>query len=446
MRLVLFPLCLGLLGSCKSESSSPPAANTNINPVPAVHTATEAPSTSETPVSEPTPAPPVDSAAMAITAKGLNSFTLSLYKQTEKSDNTLLSPLSVAAALSLVELGAKGEAANALHKTLGAESAAQHRKGLQGLVQTISGDGKAVERHGEMIHPHSLRIGNALWAAEGYKLNPSFVRDAQESYKAVARSMDVSKPKETADSINAWVLEATADKIKDLIDPGQIDSLTRMILVNAVHFLGRWQEPFSESSTADKPFFVNGKSKSVDVPTMVTSYFFKALDNKEVTVAEMPYWSTSDDNAMVMTLIVPKKRDGLEALEAKLSPELLEDWFSHLTAQRRVAIHLPKWKAESSKELSASLGALGLDPLFGAKADLSGISEEEGLQLSAVIHKTYISVDEKGTEAAAATAIMMAGSAPSEPIDLHADHPFLYLIRDTETGTILFIGRVVDPS
>lgn len=444
MRLVLFPLCLGLLASCKSESAAPPAANSNTTV-----TTNTTKVTSEPPSTTESPAPathPVDAAAMAITARGLNSFTVALYNKTPKEKNTLLSPLSVAAALSLVELGAKGDAAAALHKTLGAKSAEQHRRGLQSLVQTISGDGKPIDQHGEKIHPHKLRIGNSLWVAEGYKLNDAFLEAAKSTYQAIASPMDVSDPKASAGKINDWVMAATADKIKDLVGPGDIDELTRMILVNAVHFLGRWKEPFMEMNTADKPFFVNGKDKSVDVPTMVTSYYFQALDNSDVMIAEMPYWSTSDDNEMVMTLVVPKKRDGLAALEAKLSVELLDSWLTNLKAEARVAIHLPKWKAESTAELSDTLSELGLKPLLAADADLSGISAEEGLQLSAIMHKTYISVDEKGTEAAAATAIMMAGSAPSKPIDLIADHPFLYLIRDTKTGTILFIGRVVDPS
>jgi serpin B len=332
-----------------------------------------------------------------------------------------------------------------MHKVLGAQSAAQHRLGLQGLIQTISGDGKPVDRYGEMIYPHSLRIANSLWPAEGYQLSPSFVADAEKLYHAQAQPIDVKDPQGSADKINAWVLEATADKIKDLVSPADVNDLTRMILVNAVHFLGRWQEPFFESNTSDLPFYVQGKGKGVPVPTMVRGHYFKSLDNDEVTIAEMTYWSTSDDNQMVMTLIVPKKRDGLTALEAKLSPELLSDWISHLDGNTMVSIYLPKWKAETTAELSGTLSTIGLAPLFGATADLSGISAEEGLQVSAVVHKTYISVDEKGTEAAAATSIMMAGSAPQEPIDLRADHPFLYLIRDANSGTILFIGRVVDP-
>jgi serpin B len=443
-----FALCLGMVG-CKSENTGTPAANTNTAVLEPGETLSESAPIQEPPVNQSpdSPVPPLDPAAIATTSRGLNAFTLALYKETPKKGNTVLSPFSVAAALSLVELGAKTDSAAALHKVFGADSAEQHRKGLQGLVHMLKGGGGPVEveRYGEPIHPHTLRVGNSLWVAEGYKLDPSFVDAAQTYYEAIVDVIQVSAPEASADKVNAWVREATADKIKDIVQPQSINKLTRMILVNAVHFLGRWHEPFREQNTADRPFHANGKKETVAVPTMLTGHYFQSLDNDEVTIAEMPYWSTSEDTEIAMTLIVPKKRDGLEALEAKLSPALLGGWISSLQAQETVTIYLPKWKAETAEELSEPLGEIGLKSLFGPGADLSGISSEEGLQISGVLHKTFISVDEKGTEAAAATAIMMVGGAPAKPIELHADHPFLYLIRDTKSGAILFIGRVVDP-
>ncbi len=433
---MLLPLVLTTLCSCNLNETTKPAS-----------TAQAAPVTAETLPPEPKPklaVPTLDPAAMATTSKGLNAFTLALYNAVPKKGNTILSPFSVASALSLVELGAKGEAATVLHKAFGASSAEQHRRGLQGLVHVLKGGGGPVTRHGMPIEPHVLRVRNSLWVAESYKINASFVDAAKSYYQAFARSLDVSDPKSSSDAINSWVSDATDAKIIDIMQPALIDEETRMILVNAVHFVGRWQEPFFERRTTDQPFYVDGK-KAASVPTMITGHFFRSLDNDDVTIAEMPYWSTSDDAELAMTLIVPKKRKGLKALESKLTNELLTEWLSNLQAQVSVTIHLPKWKAETAERLTNPLGAMGLGPLFSG-ANLSGISNEEGLHIDAVLHKTFISVDEKGTEAAAATVIVgVSGGAPSEPIHLRVNHPFLYLIRDTQSGTILFIGRVVDP-
>ncbi len=437
---MLLPLVIAMLGSCKSNETTKPASTAQ---PPAAPATPETPSP-ETPMTKPAEhlAPTLDPAAIAATSKGLNAFTLALYDAVPKKGNTILSPFSVASALSLVELGAKGEAAAVLHNAFGASSAEQHRTGLQGLVHVLKGGGGPGTRHGEPIEPHVLRVRNSLWVAASYKINTSFVDAAKSYYQAIVRSLDVSAPQSSSDAINSWVSDATDAKIKDIIQPALIDEMTRMILVNAVHFVGRWREPFSERETADRSFYVD--DKKVDVPTMVTGHFFRSLDNDDVTIAEMPYWSTSDDAELAMTLIVPKKLNGLRALESKLTDELLTKWLSALQAQVRVIVYLPKWKAETTAQLTEPLSAMGLDGLFSG-ADLSGISDEEGLHIGAVLHKTFISVDEKGTEAAAATAIMLAGSAPSKPLELHVDHPFLYLIRDTHSGTILFIGRVMDP-
>lgn len=445
----LLVLGISLALSCKSDGASAPTKGSG-QTTPTEPPAIEPPMTEPPPaepkepiVTEPT-SPSVDPAAMQTTTQGLNDFTIALYKESRKEANTILSPFSVAAALSLLELGAQGETLKSMLAGFGAESSEQHRSGLRGLVHTLKGDGEPIEKYGTQIHPHALRVRNSLWVAKNYVLDANYKRAALELYGAISQTIDVGDPSGSAKAINDWVAEATNNKIKDLIQPSMIGELTRMVLVNAVHFVGRWQEPFMEGNTKDADFYVDGKTVA-KVPTMVTGHFFPALDNDEVSIVEMPYWSTSEEAQLAMTIVVPKKRDGLAGLEDKLTSELLTSWLKALTTQVRVTIYLPKWKAESTSMLSEPLGKIGFFALFGPNADLSGISAEGGLHASSVIHKTFINVDERGTEAAAATAIVLAGSAMTEPLDLHVDHPFLYLIRDTKSGVILFIGRITDP-
>ncbi len=378
------------------------------------------------------------------TAAGINSFSIALYKEVPKSGNTLLSPFSVAAALSLLELGAKGDTGAALLNAFHAKSDKEHRVGLYDLVVQLT-KSETVLEFGVPIHSHTLSINNSLWTALDYPMERKFVSMAKSYYDAEVAAIDVLAPDKSAATINRWVSAATSGKIKEIVSPAMIAPLTRLILVNAIHFVGRWHKPFSERDTEELPFYVDGHKTSHDVATMGISYFFNSLANDEVTLVELPYWSTDESAKFAMTLIVPKKRDGLHAVEAQLTPALLDGWLSSMTTNAMVMLYLPKWQAETGMELSGSLRKIGLGPVFGQDADLSGISSEEGLEVSAVVHKTVITVDEKGTAAAAATSIMTIGAGASEPRIVRADHPFLYLIRDTETGAILFIGRVVDP-
>jgi serpin B len=440
-RFTLLPLCL-LLFACEPKGNDKPKAE----PSPKTEAEAPVPLPVEDAPEEPTREAAVAASAEAqATAKGMNAFSLALYKAVEKKGNTFLSPFSVGAALSLVELGARDETAAALHKLLGASGPEAHRKGLQELGKRVAGSGEPLTEHGYTTVPHVLSIGNSLWVAKDYELVSTFAELAAQFYDAGVQAIDVKKPEETAARVNAWIEDATGGKIKDMISPASISDITRLILVNAIHFKGRWREPFPEGATKPAPFFVDGKKK-IEVPTMSTSSYFKSFEDKQVTLVDLPYWSVSPNVEIAMTLVVPKERAGLAAVEASLSPEVLDAWIGKLSASVRVSVHMPRWKTESTLELTEVLKSLGLESLFGPEANLRGVSEEEGLQISSVLHKTYVNVDEKGTEAAAATSMMAAGGMPQKPIDLHVDHPFLYLIRDLNTGAILFIGRVTDPS
>jgi serpin B len=394
--------------------------------------------------------------------KGLNSFALNLYKETPKKGNMVVSPFSVAAALSLLELGSEGKSAMALHRLLHSPGSVEYREGLHALLEQLKGSEKPPEETAEdlnvpsetgwgvigepTIHPHTLKIRNSLWGANSFPLRPEFTASAATLYSAKVASMDVSKPEESAAKINAWVAEATDNKIANIIAPRSIHSLTRLIVVNAVYFVGRWHWPFLERNTADLDFYPNGDDTPVRVRTMKQGQFFRFTQDEAATVVEMPYWSTSDKTEMAMLLILPKKRDGLEQLEKSLSLKLLESWIDALKTEKSIDLYLPRWKAESDAMLQETLSAMGIGRLFSDQANLGGISPEPGLSIDGLMHRAVINVDEKGTEAAAATSMMTIGAgAPPVPVEVHMDHPFLYLIRDTKTGVILFVGRVVDP-
>ncbi len=245
--------------------------------------------------------------------------------------------------------------------------------------------------------------------------------------------------------INGWVEDQTRNRIRDLIPPNVLTKDTLLVLANAIYFKGQWQEPFNESGSHDATFAVHGNEK-VEVPTMRTTKNFKYSVVDEATVVELPYASSS----FAMMLAMPHEPNGLDGLEDSLKPDSIEKWSSAMSYQR-VALSMPKFKVEpeESIKLADPLKALGLQRAFTDLAQFEGMADprDERRKIDDVFHKGFIEVDEKGTEAAAATAVVMmrAGGMPADPVPVAFDRPFLFFIRDTDTGAILFMGRVVDP-
>ncbi|OUO95064.1 serpin family protein [Cloacibacillus sp. An23] len=380
---------------------------------------------------------PGEKALTAKAALAVNNFTFDLYKTAAKDkagDNIFLSPYSVSTALAMTYAGARGvteeEMARALHFT------PDIHKGMGALIGSVN----SVPEETAVVS-----TANAIWPAKGEKILPEFYQLVRLDYRAGLRQLDyASNPEAARKTINKWVEEKTNDKITDIIPGGALTKDTKIVLTNAVYFKAGWQEEFKASDTAPRPFWVSA-DKSVSVPTMTRTadrLGYAKLDGAEMI--DMPY----KNGRFSMLVLLPDKDSSAEELEARLSSENVEKWSAALNPAR-VEIFIPKFKQESSYELSTTLAGLGMASAFtpGA-ADFSGISGNRDFCISGVLHKTFVEVAEEGTEAAAATAVIVmraAMPAPQETVVFRADRPFVYLIKDNETNAILFIGRYARP-
>jgi serpin B len=290
-----------------------------------------------------------------------------------------------------------------------------------------------------------LNIANALWGQKETHLLPDYLQSMKDNYVAGLQQVDFNKAEDARRYINAWVARQTADKIKDLLHPGDLTPDARLVLTNAIYFKGDWLDAFEGNDTHDQPFHLT-PAKNVAVPMMHQTGAFRyfADEKKSFQLLEMPY--KNSDIAMVVLL--PGRVDGLAQLEKKLDAESLAKRLQQ-AASVQVNLTLPRFTMRRRLPLADRLQAMGMTAAFRAEeADFTGMTEDKPpLFLSAVIHEAWVDVNEKGTEAAAATVVRLAGAAPprEKPIVFRADHPFLFLIRDTRSGSILFLGRVSNP-
>jgi serpin B len=380
-----------------------------------------------------------DDAAAA--AAAVNAFGLDLYRaMATGTGNAVVSPASVALALAMARAGAEGETAaemDAVLRRFGADDVAAWPAALDaalaGRTRTLDGpDGTPVDV--------TLRIANAPFAQRGMPLEAAYLEALGARFGAGLRLVDyIAATEEARARINAWVDEQTEQRIPELLAPGTITTDTRLTLVNAIYLKAPWQTPFTEEATAPAPFTRPDGSR-VDVPTMATGEHLPFATGAGWRAVELPYLG----GELAMTVIVP---DDLAAFEAGLDAAGLDAIIGAL-ADQQVELFLPRFGIETKASLADALRALGMPLAFDPQsADFSGITAAETLFIGDVIHQANIDVDEEGTEAAAATAVVMrAGSAPAEPVTLRVDRPFLFALRDVPTGTILFLGRVTDPS
>jgi serpin B len=369
-------------------------------------------------------------------------FALDLYDLLRSiSGNLFFSPFSISTALAMVHAGARGNTAQQMKEVLHLPS---DPKDLHEATRSLHRELRDIQKKSRI----QLSVANSLWPQTGYPILKEFLKLTDKYYGTSVTPVDYVKATEQArQRINEWVEEKTEHKIKELIAPRLVDALTRLVLVNAVYFKGFWREPFDETDTQDAPFFM-APDETIEAPLMFQRDWFAYADAAALQLLELPY----EGKRLSMVILLPSEKDGLPRLEESLSPENLQAW---LGKRRTVGVHvyLPRFRMTDSFELSGALSSMGMPDLFDVvKADLTGISQAPGgLRISAAIHKAFVEVSEEGTEAAAATAmIATALSAPTAPppppIIFRADHPFLFLIRENETGSILFLGRVVDPT
>jgi serpin B len=380
----------------------------------------------------------------AALVRGNTAFALDLYTQLRQEDgNRFLSPLSISTALAMTYAGAEGETALQMAKTLHFAlppdqlHAAFHRllAELQGRNTTRIGSKETADIQ--------LLSASALWSQSGERILPDFQKRIEVNYKGGLYPVDFRNAADEARrTINTWVEEQTREKIKDLLKPGQVSPQTRLILTNAIYFKAFWATPFSNEQTQPADFHVSPRDQ-VRVAMMHRIDRFRYLDESAFQAIELPY----KGETLGLMIVLPKAIDGLTPLESSLTPERLETWTKRL-ATRRVQVSIPKFKLTDEFELSRPLVALGMPLAFqpGA-ADFSGMTGTRDFNLSAVVHKAFVEVEEKGTEAAAATGVVAVTAAviATPPPVFRADHPFFFLIRDIRTGSILFLGRLTNP-
>jgi serpin B len=283
-------------------------------------------------------------------------------------------------------------------------------------------------------------VANRLFGQKDYGFLTRFLQVQRDAYGAPLEEVDFIGGTEAARvAINVWTAKQTNDKIKDLIQPGILNTDSRLVLANAIYFKAAWMNPFDVKRTAAAKFFAT-PDRAVPVPTMNASLHTRFFKGESFSALELPYAGRE----LSMILFLPHKVDGLADFEKQLSAAKLLAWLAKL-ADHQVQVSLPKFKLTATFQLNEVLEDLGMSDAFSAKADFSGMSSRDKLFISAVVHKAFIDVNEAGTEAAAATAVGIAKESVPQPAVFRADHPFVYLIKDNRTGALLFLGRVVDP-
>lgn len=369
---------------------------------------------------------------------GNGAFAFELYGRLKAGGgNLFLSPYSVSAAVGTAYGGARGDTAKQMASTLHFPADQRRfRAGMAAVHHTFAQIDRS--RHVE------LNAANGLWPQRDYRLNPEFVSLAKEQSGASVDPVDYVRGSGTAcDRINGWVEHQTKGKIKNAVSPGLVSPNTRLVIVNAIYFKGDWASRFDAKDTRPESFW-SMPERSVEVPMMRQQHVFRYAEPTGLQVLELPYLGYD----LSMLILLPAERTGLFDLERRLNYANLVKWTKAFEL-RTVDVRLPKFAMESRFSLTEPLASMGMhDAFHGDRADFSGISSNRPLFIGAVEHAACIEVDEQGTVAAAATGISMgcAASAAPPPALFHADHPFLFLIRDNHTGTILFFGRVANPA
>jgi len=286
-----------------------------------------------------------------------------------------------------------------------------------------------------------LNIVNAIWGQKDYAFLTSFLDTLAENYGAGLRILDfINEPEQSRITINDWVSDETEGRIQDLIPQGAIDALTRLVLTNAIYFNAAWQYPFNEDATSQGVFhLLNGEEVTVPMMEQQESFAYAKGDNYQAV--ELLY----DGRELSMVILLPDSGQ-FEAFEQAINYQQVKDIIEDLEG-REIRLTMPKFEFDSSFGLNKTLAEMGMPVAFSADADFSGMTGNKDLFISDVIHKAFVSVDEAGTEAAAATAVIMKLTAmPETPVEVTLDRPFIFLIRDIETGAILFVGRVMNPA
>ncbi|MBI2859726.1 MAG: serpin family protein [Chloroflexi bacterium] len=382
--------------------------------------------------------PAASQSDLAGLVQGNATFALSLYQALKSVDGNLFySPYSISAAMAMVYGGARGETekeiASALRFTL---PQAQLHPAFNSLDQELAKRGQGAR--GQDEKGFRLRIVNAIWGQKGFTFTPAYLDLLAQNYGAGLRIVDFVKATEPSRAtINQWVSDQTEGKIKDLIPQGSVNAMTRLVLTNAVYFNAAWQYPFPKEATSNGVFrLLNGREVSVPMMRRTASLGYANGDGYQAV--ELPY----DGRELSMVILMPEQFGAFEgSLDGRRVAAIVEE-----IKVRQVALTLPKFKFESSLGLKNALAGLGIREAFTDRADFAGMDGKKDLFIQDVLHKAFVAVDEAGTEAAAASGVIVGvTSALPDPVQVTIDRPFVFLIRDIKTGTLLFLGRVTTP-
>lgn len=365
-----------------------------------------------------------------------NQFAFDLYsKYSSEEGNIFFSPYSISSALAMTYEGARGQTADEIQSVFYFPEDTIRQEGYASLNQEINKKNKEYE----------LNMANALWAENDFEFLDSYFDLINKYYDGKVTNLDFkSNAEKSRLTINRWIEEKTKNKIKDLIPSGSIDSLTRLILTNAIYFKGEWVKQFNEEDTRDLDFRLDS-DEIVKIPIMKRiddEAIFNYMENNKLQMLEMPY----SGEELSMLLLLPKDGD-IESLGTNI--EDLDNWKNKLEEQR-VNIYIPRFKFETKYFMNNTLSEIGMPLAFSNSADFSGMTGIKDLIISQVIHQAFVEVNEEGTEAAAATAVIMSLGSVGPSIGhkipvFRADHPFIFIIQQKNSGNILFMGRVSDP-
>jgi len=384
--------------------------------------------------------PEIASSDISALTDGNGVFAFNLYKLVSHEEGNLFySPYSISAALAMTYAGARGDTEKQIADTLQFHlSQEKLHPAFNSLDQELASRGEGAKgKDGEGFR---LNIVNAIWGQKDYAFLVSFLDTLAENYGAGLRILDfINAPEQSRITINDWVSDETEGRIKDLIPQGAIDALTRLVLTNAIYFNAAWQYPFNQDATSQGIFYLlNGEEVTVPMMEQQESLAYAKGDNYQAV--ELPY----DGRELSMVILLPDSGQ-FNAFEKAIDYQRVKEIIGDLE-EREVRLTMPKFEFDSSFGLNKTLAEMGMPIAFSSDADFSGMTGNKDLFISDVIHKAFVSVDESGTEAAAATAVIMKLTAiPETPIEVTLDRPFIFLIRDIQTDTILFVGRVMNP-
>jgi len=389
---------------------------------------------------KPRVSPAVSQSDLAALADGNNAFAFDLYQALKgPQGNLFYSPYSISLALAMTYAGAREstekQMAGTLHYTLPQD---RLHPAFNGLDQALAGRGQGAK--GKDGKGFRLNIVNAIWGQKGYPFLAQYLDLLAEDYGAGLRTLDFrNAPDAGRQVINNWVADQTEQRIKDLIPPGAIDPLTRLVLTNAIYFNAAWANNFEKNATQPADFHLADGS-TVKAPMMHQTERLGYAEGSGFQVVTLPY----DGRELEMVVLLPgqgKFAEFEKSLTAGKAASIIKD-----IAPKQVALSLPSYKYESEFSLGSILAAMGMPIAFSGQADFSGMTGNRELAISEVIHKAFVAVDESGTEAAAATAVIMRATAmPVMPLEVTIDRPFIFLIRDIQTGSVIFVGRVMNP-